>query len=203
MNATKRRLPRWAKALLTLILVGILCFGISLGAVLHGTYDHVKDEPKTMLILGCKVMPWGGPSTLLQDRLDEALIYLEDHPDMTVVVSGGQGGDEPVTEAACMADYLTEHGFPKDQILLEDKSKSTVQNLSMSRELMEQEEIDPEDGVLIVSNGFHLTRARMLASRAGYGEVSTLAAPTSHTPSRIKMYIREPLALAKAFLLDR
>ena len=57
--------------------------------------------------------------------------------------------------------------------------------------------------VLVVSNGFHLTRTRMLAERFGYGEVSTLAAPTTHIPSRIQMYIREPLALVKSFLLDR
>ena len=60
-----------------------------------------------------------------------------------------------------------------------------------------------EGDVLVVSNGFHLTRARMLAERFGYGEVSTLAAPTSHIPSRIQMYIREPLALVKSFFLDR
>ena len=55
----------------------------------------------------------------------------------------------------------------------------------------------------MVSNGFHLTRARMLAGRFGYGEISTLAAPSSHLPSRLYMYIREPLALVKSFLLDR
>ena len=69
-----------------------------------------------MVILGCQVKPWG-PSILLQDRLDEALGYLEDHPDMTVVVSGGQGPDEPSTEAQAMADYLIEHGISEDTIL--------------------------------------------------------------------------------------
>ena len=43
----------------------------------------------------------------------------------------------------------------------------------------------------------------MLAGRFGYGEISTLAAPSSHLPSRLYMYIREPLALVKSFLLDR
>lgn len=56
---------------------------------------------------------------------------------------------------------------------------------------------------MVVSNGFHLTRARMLAERAGYDSVSTLAAPSSHLPSRLHMYVREPLALVKSFFLDR
>ena len=68
---------------------------------------------------------------------------------------------------------------------------------------MSQEDIDCSDGVLVVSNGFHLTRARMLAQRAGFDNVSTLAAPESHLPSRLYMYIREPLALVKSFVFDR
>ena len=57
--------------------------------------------------------------------------------------------------------------------------------------------------MIIVSNGFHLTRAKMLAGRIGYENVSVLAAPSSHTPTRLKMYIREPLALVKSFVFDR
>ena len=55
----------------------------------------------------------------------------------------------------------------------------------------------------MVSNGFHLTRARMLAERSGYENISTLAAPASHALSRVKMYIREPLALVKSAIFDR
>ena len=69
--------------------------------------------------------------------------------------------------------------------------------------MLEEAGIDPSDGVILVSNGFHLTRARMLAERIGYENVSVLAAPTSHLPSRLHMYIREPIALVKSFVLDR
>lgn len=134
----------------------------------------------------------GEPSILLRDRLDRALDYLEDHPDLMVVVSGGQGDNEPVTEARCMADYLMERGVEEDQLLLEERSHNTDQNLRYSRELLEAEGCDLSQGVVVVSNGFHLTRARMLAERAGYDSVSTLAAPSSHLPSRLHMYVREP-----------
>ena len=194
----------WLRILLALVLAGILCFAGLFGAVMYGAYDHVSGEPQVMLILGCRVMPGGEPSILLQDRLDTALSYLDDHPEMTVVVSGGQGSNEPTSEAACMADYLEEHGADADQIYLEDQSGNTMENFLFSKQLLEEQGIDVgEEGVLIVSNGFHLTRSRMLAERFGYGAVSTLAAPTTHIPSRIQMYIREPLALVKSFLLDR
>lgn len=202
-RAQRRHMPRWLRALIALMLAGVLCFGMLFAAVMYGAYDHVNGEPEVMLILGCQVKPWG-PSILLQDRLDRALEYLEDNPDMVVVVSGGQGPDEPVSEARAMADYLIEHGVEEGGILLEDQSHNTDQNFRCSRQILEQAGYDSEEiQILVVSNGFHLTRARMLAERAGFKDVSTLAAPSSHAPSRLKMYIREPLALVKSFVFDR
>ena len=199
-----RRAPRWLTALAALMAAGLLVFAGLFGAVLYGSYDHIQGDPQAMVVLGCRVMPEGHPSILLQDRLDAALDYWEAHPEVTVVVSGGQGSNEPTSEARCMADYLMDGGVPEDQILLEDRSHNTKENLLYSKELLAAEGIQVEHAdVLVVSNGFHLTRTRMLAERFGYGEVSTLAAPTTHIPSRIQMYIREPLALAKSFLLDR
>ena len=190
--------------------VGILAVGAAilvgglLGAVLWGSYDHVQGDPQIMVILGCQVKPWG-PSVLLQDRLDKALSYLEDHPDLTVVVSGGQGPDEHISEAQCMYDYLTAHGVDGEQILLEDQSHNTVQNLRYTVDLLAKAGYDTTADMVVVSNGFHLTRVRMLWNRVCGGDdnLSTLAAPSSHLPSRLKMYLREPLALVKSFLFDR
>ena len=117
---------------------------------------------------------------LLRDRLDEALDYLEDHPDMTVVVSGGQGPDEPTSEAQAMADYLTAHGVgegegapgaglpqhrPKFRLFQTAAGPGGDRHLGRSAVGVQR---------------LHLTRARMLAERAGFEQVSTLAAPASH-----------------------
>ena len=149
-----RRVPAWLKILLGLGLSGLLVFALLLGQVLSGSRDDFHGEPKAMIILGCQVKPWG-PSILLQDRLDRALDYLEDHPDLLVVVSGGQGSDEPMSEAQAMADYLEEHGISRETILLEDRSHNTMQNFAYSKEVLEQQGYDLEQGVLVVSNGFH------------------------------------------------
>ena len=198
-----KRKPLWLKVLLGLILAGVVAFGALFGAVLYGSYDHVQGEPQVMVILGCQVKPWG-PSVLLQDRLDKALDYLEDHPELTIVVSGGQGPDEHISEAQCMYDYLTEHGVDGAQILMEDQSSNTWENIQYTQALLKERGIDAGE-LVVVSNGFHLTRVRMLWNRAWEGDytLSTLAAPSSHVPSRLKMYIREPLALVKSFVFDR
>lgn len=194
----------WVKVLAAMILGGAVCFGCLFCTVMNGAYDQVDGEPQVMVILGCQVKPWG-PSILLQDRLDKALDYLEHEPDMTVVVSGGQGPDEPVSEARAMADYLMEQGIGQERILLEDQSHNTVQNLTLTRRLLDELGYDLEQDIVVVSNGFHLTRVRMLWDRVWEGEdnLSTLAAPSSHVPSRLKMYLREPLALVKSFVFDR
>ena len=200
----RKRKPLWLKVLLGLVLAGVVTFGALFGAVLYGSHDHIRGDPQVMVILGCQVKPWG-PSVLLQDRLDKALDYLEDHPDLTIVVSGGQGPDEPVSEARCMYDYLTEHGVDGARILMEDQSHNTVENLRYTMDLLAEAGYDTTADMVVVSNGFHLTRVRMLWSRVCGGDynLSTLAAPSSHVPSRLKMYIREPLALVKSFVFDR
>ncbi|MGI5930290.1 YdcF family protein [Pseudoflavonifractor sp.] len=192
------------RVVMGLVGVGLICFAILATIVCIGKRTQIQGTPKVMIILGCKVEE-SGPSELLRDRLDTALDYLNglDSP-IPVIVSGGQGKDEPVSEASAMADYLIKAGYDKAYIYLEDNSHNTAENLGYSAALLESLSLDPaEDGVLIVSNGFHLTRARMLAERFGYEDVSTLAAPTSHLPSRISMFFREPLALVKSFLFDR
>ncbi len=197
-----KRLHPIVKVFLVLVLLGTLVFGALLGLVLGGAHDSIDGSPQVMIILGCQLHDWG-PSVMLQDRLDKALDYLKDHPEVVVVVSGGQGENEPTSEAQGMADYLADHGFARENIILETQSHNTHQNLTYSARHLEETGVDIREGVVIVSNGFHLTRAKMLAGRAGYENVSVLAAPSSHTPTRLKMYIREPLALVKSFVFDR
>lgn len=197
-----KRLHPVVKVFLVLVLLGTLVFGALLGLVLGGAHDSIDGSPQVMIILGCQLYDWG-PSVMLQDRLDKALDYLKDHPEVVVVVSGGQGENEPTSEAQGMADYLADHGFARENIILETQSHNTHQNLTYSARHLEERGADIKAGVVIVSNGFHLTRAKMLAGRAGYENVSVLAAPSSHTPTRLKMYIREPLALVKSFVFDR
>ena len=197
-----RRVHPILKIFAALCLLGVLVFGTLLGQVLSGAHDDVNGNPQIMIVLGCQLHEWG-PSVLLQDRLNRALDYWKDHPDMIIVVSGGQGDNEPTSEARGMADYLIAHGVEEDHILLEDRSHNTNQNLRYSISLIAEEGYDPTDDIMVVSNGFHLTRVRMLWDRAACDNLSTLAAPTSHFPSRLKMYIREPIALVKSFVLDR
>lgn len=204
MSGRKRLLQRIFRVVALLTLIGVLIYSVLLCVVLHGARDRVTQPNRTMIVLGCQVYPWG-PSVLLQDRLDTALEYLENNSDLTVIVSGGQGPDEHTSEAQVMADYLEDKGIAPERILLEDRSHNTWQNLFNTARLMQEHGLPADQGVILVSSGFHLTRARMLWERiTGQAEnLDSLSAPSSHAPSRLWMHIREPLALVKSFFFDR
>lgn len=190
------------KYVVLLVILGITAFSLLLSIVLSSSHDQLQGEPEVMIILGCLVKDTG-PSQSLADRLDRALEHLVEFPDMTIIVSGGQGSNEPTTEAFAMANYLIARGVPKEQIYQEGNSSNTHQNLTFSSQLMRQEGITGE--VVIVSSGFHLARAKLLWGRVGGNTetLSLLAAPVTDFPSLIHSHIREPLALVKSFLFDQ
>ncbi len=199
-------------ALLILLGLAIVLFGALEIVIAQGSRGRTAESgggPEVMVIFGCQVKP-DGPSTLLRDRLDTALAYLEEHPETRAVVSGGKGDDEHQSEAQCMSDYLTAHGVGEAKILMEDSSRNTHQNIHNTLALLDGgpfwDAAVQEDSCryVLVSSDFHLSRILMLWERATgrVDNVTTLPAPCSHAPSRVQMFFREPLALAKSFLLD-
>lgn len=191
--------------LLVLVLAVTILYGALLGVVLSGSHGELDGEAGIMLIFGYQILPSGEAAPLLCDRLDAALSYLETHPDMTVVVSGGQTGSEPISEARVMADYLIERGYSAENILLEERASNTAENILYSIELLAAEGYDVTDNILAVSNGFHLARIRMLWGRfcGGTYNLLAIAAPSNDALARLHMHIREPFALIKSFLIDR
>lgn len=126
--------------------------------------DTPPDANTTVVVLGCKVKD-GAPSLMLKKRLDAAISYLESEPEVKVIVSGGKGDDEIMSEAECMFRYLTDKGIEASRIYREDKSVSTEENLSFSSKIIKENSL-PED-ITIITDGYHQLRADMLAERLG------------------------------------
>jgi uncharacterized SAM-binding protein YcdF (DUF218 family) len=94
-----------------------------------------------------------------------------------LLTSGGKGSDERVAEARAMADWLIARGVPAGRVVLEDRSRTTDENLAFSRVIME-EQAGPGYRCVVVTNNFHAFRAAMTARRAGVnGQV--LGSPTA------------------------
>ena len=196
----KRPVMRLALILLTILLA--LFFALE-AIVLMGAKEEIKGTPDVILVLGCKI--WGEePSPALRSRLDRTLDYLAElegegeYP--LIIVSGGKGDDEPLTEAQVMADYLIEQGISPERILVEDRATSTDTNIKYSLDLLEKQGVEWSH-MAIASNEFHLARVRLLAGRYGV-DCSTLSAPMPTLSSWLYSTLREGPALLKSFLLD-
>ena len=136
-------------------------------------------------------------------RLDAALDYLEAHPEIPVVLTGGTGYGEEISEAACMYDYLTAHGVEPGRLILEDQATNTAENFALSKPLLYEAGVDPAEGrVAVVTNDFHIARAELIAAREGYGDVAGIPAPLPWVHLEINYTLREAFAMVKTFLFD-
>ena len=119
----------------------------------------------TVVVLGCQVSANGEPTVMLRDRIDAAYDYLTAHPESRCVASGGQNDNEPISEASCIRNTLVARGIHPDRIYLEDRSRSTEENLTFSAELIRKEGLPTR--VAIASDNFHQLRAAVWARRGG------------------------------------
>lgn len=197
---------KWGKKLLFLMpgwLRAIFCSCVAVGSaifilveilVISGFFAKAPPNLDYLIVLGAQLKS-NGPSYVLQMRLDEAYEYLTENEETKVIVSGGQGRNEPDSEAQGMCDYLVSKGIAPERIILEDRSADTSQNIRYSMQFMDAE----NSSVGIVSNNFHIFRAVHLAEAAGYGEVYGLPSKSNrgYLPNNM---LREFFGVIKDFL---
>ncbi|MFD7640760.1 YdcF family protein [Kitasatospora sp. NPDC059795] len=158
-----------------------------------------RQDVDYVVVLGSGLLGGTRVPPLLASRLERGRALYErqaanGRPPL-LIASGGQGPDEQLPESHAMAAYLTERGFPADRIVLEDRSRTTEENLRFSRELMSA--ADPDYSCVVVTNNFHAFRAALLARRQGVnGQVAGSPTAAYFWPSAT---IREFVAVLVAY----
>ena len=193
MYLLQRRYPRRAR-LYRCMFTAILCIGLILVSVteffiIKASLGEPKETCDYVVVLGAKVRE-SGPSASLWDRIYGARDYLEAHPEVTAVLSGGQGADEPMTEAKAMYEKLVELGIDPDRLWLEEKATSTWENLNFSLNLIEEKTGTRPEKIGIVSSEYHLFRASLFADACNVESVGIPAA-TSRLSQKINHFMRE------------
>lgn len=179
----------------------LLIFLITEALIWNGGRAETVRQSDYVLILGARVR--GETVTLsLRDRLEKGIAYLEKFPGTPVILSGGQGPGEDITEAEAMKRYLVGRGVPPTQLILEEKSTSTEENLKFTRALLEAQGVDVRaKSFTLITNDFHMFRSVLLAKDEGF---SVFELPASTPPYTLpKAYTREFAALIKGYVLDR
>jgi uncharacterized SAM-binding protein YcdF (DUF218 family) len=155
-------------------------------AWLYGRMAGLARHAEYVIVLGTGLGRRGQVTPLLAGRLKRgraacaALAARGGRPIM--IVSGGQGSDERTAEAVAMAAYLTERGFPASQLVCEDQSRTTEENLAFSKVIMDAAEPAGPSGrgprCVIVTSNYHVFRAAIIARKVGIrGQVT--GAPTA------------------------
>ena len=172
-----------------LLCIGLLIVGITEGLIIHASLGDRDETCEYMLVLGAKVRN-DGPSVSLMDRIRAAAAYMEAHPDVIAVVSGGKGADEPMTEAQCMYEELVKLGIDPNRIWLEDQATSTWENLHFALNLIEAKTGLRPDKIGLLSSEYHLFRAKMFARECGVEAVG-IPARTSRLSQMVNHFMRE------------
>lgn len=184
------KLTKVVKRVFTCILcLGLLIVGVTEGFIIHASFGDPEESCDYMLVLGAKVRP-DGPSVSLMDRIRAAAAYMEEHPDVIAVVSGGKGIDEPITEAQCMYEELVKLGVDPDRIWLEDQATSTWENLHFALNLIEEKTGQRPEKIGLLSSEYHLFRAKMFAKACNVEAVG-IPAHTSRLSQMINHFMRE------------
>lgn len=190
-------------ALLMAIKVIVAAFLISFvvieGLIIYNGSKTDDEKVDYLVILGAGL--WGEtPSLSLKQRLDESLDFIRKNPDTKIVLSGGMGPGETITEAEAMKRYLEERDVDSRLLIKEEKSTDTRENLQFTKELLKKLDGKEKVKICLVTNNFHMFRAKLLAKSCGfevYGQPATLY------PLLVPAYyLREYMAVIKSAIFD-
>ena len=167
-----------------------------------------------VIILGARVKG-EKPAKSLMERIKAATEYLKENPEVKVIATGGKGSNEGIAEGVAIKRELLKNGINEDRIILEDKSKNTVENFRFSLEKIRNSENGKNKNsenngnrkikVLIVTNDYHIFRSKNIARKVGFDnkdyEIYGLPAKTPLI-SIPKSYFREFLSNVNYFLFQ-
>ncbi len=173
--------------------------GFILFLALAGYRGAAKGDEAVLLVLGAGLHKTE-VSDILQRRLQMALCAYKKNPKVVLVVCGGQGRGEDISEALAMQRWLLAHSVPENAIYMEDESTSTQSNLLYARAILEEQGLFDKRPVAVVTNHFHCFRGRYYARQAGFCTVRSIAAGMNR-PTFLQNYLREALALFQLLVL--
>lgn len=152
----------------TIILLFLYFTYIFMSYLIYAIIYHfvkIKYKPDFIIVLGSGLIGEKVPP-LLGSRLDKGMDeYMKYNKEPKIIVSGGQGPDELVSEASAMKKYLVNKGMKEEDVLMEDESRNTLQNMMFSKNIMDSIKSDHKS--IFVTNNYHVFRASIYARLAG------------------------------------
>ena len=164
----------WVLRIIVTLMVAALLFFI--GKITVGSLINTAAPANNAIVLGL-ALENGQPTDDLIFRLQAAEGYLEENPEATLILTGGNPDESGKTEAAVMHDLLSKDGVPDERMMLEDRATDTKENFKNTLSY-----VDPAEPVVLISSNYHMDRATGVAKKAGFQNILRLPAPSSFLP---------------------
>lgn len=197
----KFKLSRKIKVILmSLFATFIIFFLLVEGIILYYGYQKNLNKPDYIMVLGAGLR-YDQISTSLQLRLDSALVLANKLKDVPIIVSGGQGSDEAMSEAKAMKDFLIENNVSENRIIMEDKSTNTYENFKFTKDKLKELYNIENSKITIITNNFHMYRSQLIAKKQGFNVYCYSA--SSHPYLSLNFHVREFLAVVKIWIMGK
>jgi uncharacterized SAM-binding protein YcdF (DUF218 family) len=193
---------RWSITIAIFSIVAAAFAGSALMAAIYVQSRSDQTRPVDAIVVLGAAQYNGRPSPILRARLDEALAAYREGVAPLIVVSGGRQQGDQYTEAEASRDYLVERGVPADKILLENDAHNSWESMKGVADLLKEQQLSK---VLLISDGFHLFRVKMMAKDVGlepYGRPAENSPIKENSGREFSYAIREAGGVI-AHLLDR
>ncbi|MDP9348046.1 MAG: YdcF family protein [Gemmatimonadota bacterium] len=190
------RFLRWTAVFFLVLVLG---WAATVATIyLYGRMDRARPSG-AIVVLGAAQYD-GKPSPVLRARLDHAIeLYHRGIAD-TLIMTGGTGTGDTVSEAVVSKRYAARAGIPAEAVLVEERGMTSLQSMNEVANLMERHRLQ---SAVLVSDPFHMLRLRLLALRVGIRARTspTRSSPISRNPAEERRFIlRESLSLPLALI---
>ncbi|MER3438413.1 MAG: YdcF family protein [Chloroflexota bacterium] len=169
---------RWALTAVLFALMASVAIALSLLLAIFWQARVNQAQPADAIVVLGAAQYDGQPSPVLQARLDTALLAYQQGLAPVIIVTGGRQAGDRFTEAESGRAYLVDHGVPSSAILLENEGRSSWESMRGVAEILDREGLHR---VLLVSDGFHLFRLKVMARELG---ITAYAVPAQGSPIR-------------------
>lgn len=159
---------RFILTFLSLVIILFFC------KIISGGFINTAGDARNVIVLGMALQD-GKPSKDLDYRLDTAAQYMVEHPEATLILSGGNSDNTGLTEAQVMQTLLIQRGVSDDRMILEEQSSSTRENFVNTAKLL-----DTASPVVLITSNYHMDRSVIMAKEAGFRQCMRL--PASSDP---------------------
>ena len=199
MTGRRRAGARVLRWLTLACILGVACWALEVAAIwLYGRRDEARPAD-AIVVLGAAQYD-GRPSPVLKARLDHAIDLYRSGTARTLIMTGGVGPGDTVSEAVAAQRYAAKQGVPATSILTERAGMTTLQSMQSVRGMMDARGLKT---AVLVSDPFHMLRLKLLAARCGFtGYTSpTRTSPISRSPDQERRFLlRESFSLPFALV---